>query len=112
PDDAKRIAAAAESQIGRLDAIVITGGTGLAPRDCTVEAIRPLFTRELEGFGELFRMLSYHEIGSAAMMSRAVAGVRGKTFIAAVPGSTAACRLAMEKLILPELGHIAELLAL
>ncbi len=111
PDAPKRIAGAVRTNLARLDAIIVNGGTGIAPRDSTIEAIRPLLEREIEGFGELFRMLSYQEIGSAAMLSRAVAGLRAGKFIAALPGSTAACKLAMEKLIIPELGHIAYLAA-
>ena len=111
PDEPKRIVAAIEAKLDKLDAIVITGGTGIARRDLTVEAVRPLLAKELEGFGELFRMLSFQEVGSAAMLSRALAGVRDRTFIAVLPGSTGAVRLAMEKLILPELGHVAALLA-
>ncbi len=110
PDAPQSIAHAIFANLPRLDAIVLTGGTGIAPRDATIEAVRPLLDKELEGFGELFRMLSYQEIGSAAMLSRALAGVRQGKFVAALPGSTAACRLAMEKLILPEIGHIAYLL--
>jgi len=111
PDEPAGIAGAVEANLARLDAIVINGGTGIAPRDSTIEAIRPLLDKELEGFGEIFRMLSYQEIGSAAILSRALAGVRRGKFIAALPGSTAACRLAMEKLIIPEIGHIAYLLS-
>jgi molybdenum cofactor biosynthesis protein B len=109
PDAPERIAAAIAANVANLDALIVNGGTGIAPRDTTIEAVRPLLERELEGFGELFRMLSYQEIGSAAMLSRAIAGLRDGRFIAALPGSTAACRLAMEKLIIPELGHIAYL---
>jgi molybdopterin adenylyltransferase len=109
PDTPERIAGAIAANLARLDAIIVNGGTGIAPRDTTIEAVRPLLERELDGFGELFRMLSYNEIGSAAMLSRAVAGLRDGHFIAALPGSTAACKLAMEKLIIPELGHIAYL---
>ena len=110
PDDRERISRAILENLASLNAMIITGGTGIAPRDCTVEAVRPLLDKELPGFGELFRMLSYSEIGSAAFLSRALAGVRQRTFIAALPGSTAGCRLAMEKLILPEIGHLAHLL--
>jgi molybdenum cofactor biosynthesis protein B len=73
--------------------------------------VKSVIEKELEGFGELFRMLSFNEIGAAAMLSRAVAGVRHGKFIAALPGSTAACRLAMERLLIPELGHITYLLS-
>jgi molybdopterin adenylyltransferase len=112
PDDPVRIREAVAANIPNLDGIILTGGTGIAPRDTTIEAVRPILDKELEGFGELFRMLSYQEIGSAAMMSRAIAGVGHGKIIAALPGSPAACRLALEKLLLPELGHIAYLLGL
>ena len=88
-------------------AVIATGGTGIAPRDVTPETIRPLFDREIPGFGEIFRMLSYSEIGSASMLSRAIAGIRRGRVIIALPGSTGAIRLAMERLILPELAHLA-----
>lgn len=88
------------------DALLITGGTGLAPRDTTVDVVAPLFERRLDGFGELFRMLSFAEIGAAAMLSRAVAGIVRGVPVFVMPGSTAAIRLALEKLILPELGHL------
>lgn len=91
-------------------AILLTGGTGIAPRDQTIEAVEPLLEKKLDGFGELFRMLSYQEIGAAAMLSRALAGTRGRTVVFAMPGSPNAVRLAMEKLILPQLGHLAALL--
>src|SRR6516162_869705 len=94
-----------------LDAIVVNGGTGLTRRDVTADVVRSLLDREIEGFGELFRMLSFEQVGAAAMVSRAVAGIRHGRFIAALPGSPGACRLAMEKLILPQIGHIAYLLA-
>lgn len=89
-----------------LQVIIINGGTGISKRDTTFEAVDSLLEKRLEGFGELFRYLSFQEIGSAAMMSRASAGVyRGKIIIS-IPGSEPAVKLAMEKLILPELGHI------
>ena len=110
PDVAERIADAVLGRLEELDAVIVNGGTGIAPRDSTIEAIRPLLEKEIEGFGEIFRALSYQEIGAAAMLSRALAGVCKGRFIAALPGSTAGCRLAMEKLIVPELGHIAYLL--
>jgi molybdopterin adenylyltransferase len=89
-----------------LDLIVTTGGTGIASRDTTVEVVRRLLDKELEGFGELFRMLSYQEVGPAAMLSRAVAGLAGQTLIFTLPGSPNAVKLAMEKLIIPELPHM------
>jgi len=93
-----------------VEAVLLSGGTGIAPRDTTFEAVVGLLDRRLDGFGELFRSLSYAEIGSAAMLSRAVAGTLGSTVVFAMPGSTAACELAVERLILPELGHIVGLL--
>lgn len=89
-----------------VEAIVTTGSTGLSPRDIAVEAIEPLLDKKLEGFGELFRSLSYSEIGSAAMMSRAIAGVANGKIVFCLPGSPNACRLALQKLILPELRHL------
>lgn len=88
------------------EAIIVTGGSGIGPRDVTPEALQPLLTKELPGFGEIFRVLSWEEVGAASMLSRAFAGVLGRTLLFAVPGSTNAVRLAMEKLILPELGHL------
>jgi molybdenum cofactor biosynthesis protein B len=89
-----------------VQAVLFTGGTGITARDQTVEAIDTLLDKRLPGFGELFRMLSYQEIGAAAMLSRALAGVRSGRLIFALPGSPAACRLALERLILPELPHL------
>jgi molybdenum cofactor biosynthesis protein B len=110
PDDPARIVAeldrarAAGSQFA-----LVTGGTGLSSRDSTFEALSRALVRPLPGFGELFRMLSYEEIGSAAMLSRALAGQLGNgLFVFAMPGSPAAVRLACEQLILPELGHVLE----
>jgi molybdenum cofactor biosynthesis protein B len=90
----------------RVQAIITTGGTGITSRDSTYEAVVALFEKQLDGFGELFLMLSYQEIGAAAMMSRACAGVLRKRIIVSLPGSEHAVRLAMTKLILPELGHL------
>ena len=87
-------------------AIITTGGTGVSSRDTTYEALNALFDKRLDGFGELFRMISYQEIGSAAMLSRACAGTIGKTAIFCLPGSEEAVRLGMLKLILPEIGHV------
>lgn len=91
---------------GAAQVIITTGGTGITSRDSTYEAISALFEKRLDGFGELFRMLSYDEIGAAAMLSRACAGTTHGRAIFALPGSEAAVRLAMTKLILPELGHV------
>ena len=90
--------------------VVLCGGTGLSPRDSTFEAVDSLLDKRIDGFGELFRWLSYAEVGSAAMLSRAIAGSVGSTAIFSLPGTPGAVRLAMEKLILPELGHIVHLL--
>jgi molybdenum cofactor biosynthesis protein B len=103
--DAIREALAAAYAAG-AQAIVVNGGTGIAARDRTYEAVVGLLEKRLDGFGELFRMLSYAEIGSAAMMSRAIAGVWRGCVVFSVPGSTAAVRLAWEKLVAPELSHV------
>ena len=89
-----------------LQAFILTGGTGVTSRDSTFEAVEALLDKRLTGFGELFRMLSYPEIGAAAMLSRAQAGVVSRRALFSLPGSPNACRLALEKLILPELGHL------
>ena len=87
--------------------VVTTGGTGVAPRDVTPDTIEPELERVIPGFGELFRMLSYEDIGSAALLSRAVAGLREGKVVFAIPGSRGAVKLALDKLIVPELGHLA-----
>ncbi len=112
PDDVTRIRDVVRSLCasGDCDVVLLTGGTGIAPRDVTYEAITDVLEKRLDGFGELFRMLSFHEIGPAAMLSRAIAGTLGQTAIFAMPGSTAAVALAMQRLILPRLGHIVALL--
>ncbi len=89
-----------------VDVIVLTGGTGFAPRDVTADAVAPLFEQSVDGFGELFRMLSYEQVGAAAMLSRACAGIAARKLIFVLPGSSKAVALAMEKLILPEAGHL------
>lgn len=110
PDEPARIA----EELGRAQeagaqVALITGGTGITSRDSTFEAVSAAIARPLPGFGELFRMLSFQEIGSAAMLSRAVAGVTRKGLLVfALPGSPAAVKLAMDRLILPELGHLLE----
>jgi molybdopterin adenylyltransferase len=111
PDDGEKISAAIVTNLENLDAIIVNGGTGITARDGTTEVVKSLLDKELEGFGELFRMLSFNEIGAAAMVSRAIAGVRHAKFIVALPGSPDACRLAMEKLLIPQLGHITYLLS-
>jgi molybdenum cofactor biosynthesis protein B len=107
-DDLAQIRAAAERALANVAcrALLLTGGTGTSPRDVTPEAVRPLLERELPGFGELFRMLSFQEIGPAAMLSRAFAGSRAGKAVFGLPGSPAAIRLALERLVLPELGHL------
>jgi len=94
-------------QAGTVDVVIATGGTGLTSRDSTYEAISGVLHKRIDGFGELFRALSFSEIGSAAMLSRACAGTIGRTAVFSLPGSENAVRLAMTRLILPELGHIA-----
>ncbi|EGQ0308982.1 molybdenum cofactor biosynthesis protein MoaB [Staphylococcus pseudintermedius] len=92
---------------GDVDVIVTTGGTGIAPRDVTIEAVTPLLDKEIEGFGELFRYLSFTEdVGTRALLSRAVAGTAKRTLIFCLPGSTSAVKLALNRLILPELTHL------
>lgn len=90
----------------QVDAVLLTGGTGVSSRDETFETVCSLITKPLPGYGELFRMLSYQEIGPAAMLSRAVGGLMGRTVVLSMPGSPAAVRLAVEKLIVPELRHL------
>jgi len=108
PDEPRRISDLIQRLCGdaNLDAILLTGGTGVGSRDQTFETLEPMLTKTLPGFGELFRMLSYEEIGAAAMLSRAIGGLIGRTVVLAMPGSTAAVRLAMEKLVVPEIAHL------
>lgn len=107
-DEPREVTRAVQDAIARGDArvIITTGGTGIARRDSTYEALTALFEKRLDGFGELFRMLSFQDIGSAAMLSRACAGVTAGCIVFLLPGSEAAVRLAMERLIVPELGHL------
>ena len=107
-DEPRDVAQTIREQLGKGDArvIITTGGTGISKRDSTYEAVTALCEKRLDGFGELFRMLSFQDVGSAAMLSRATAGIVAGCVIFMLPGSEAAVRLAMEKLILPELGHI------
>jgi molybdopterin adenylyltransferase len=113
PDEPVQVAALVKSLVagGTVEAVLLTGGTGISRRDTTVEALVALFDKRLDGFGELFRMLSFAEVGAAAMLSRAMAGVVGGVAVFLMPGSPAGVRLALEKLILPELGHIVAQLA-
>jgi len=109
PDTAEAIRGALDQTIEESEAraIIFTGGTGIAPRDVTPDTIEPELDRMIPGFGEIFRTLSYEEIGSAALLSRAVAGIKQGRVVFVIPGSRGAVRLAMEKLIVPELGHLA-----
>lgn len=111
-DEAPAIRRAAAGALRRrdVDAVLLTGGTGIAPRDVTPEAVAPLVARWLPGFGELFRMLSHHEVGAAAWLSRAAAGVARGKLLVILPGSPAAVRLAADRLLVPELGHALGLL--
>jgi molybdenum cofactor biosynthesis protein B len=97
------------AEAGLVEVVLLSGGTGIAARDNTFEAVSSLLTKRIDGFGELFRMLSYEEIGAASMISRAVGGLVGTMALFSMPGSTAACRLAMEKLIVPQLAHVVGL---
>ena len=107
-DEPVQVAAAIHKGCGNpaVQVFVLTGGTGITSRDSTFEAVEALLDKRLTGFGELFRMLSYEEIGAAAMLSRAQAGVVRGRIVFSLPGSPNACRLALDKLILPELGHL------
>jgi len=107
-DESDAIAAALDRMVRRpgIGAVLINGGTGISPRDRTSETVGAALHRRLDGFGELFRSLSYQKIGPAALLSRAVGGLIGTTAVFAMPGSPAAVRLALESLILPEIGHI------
>lgn len=104
-DDGPAILAAVDQAVARCDVVITDGGTGLAPRDVTIETLTPRFDKALAGFGELFRMLSWREVGSAAMMSRAAAGTYRGKIVFCLPGSPDACRLAVTSLLLPEIGH-------
>lgn len=107
-DEPAEIAAAVEdaAQAASVNAVLLTGGTGIAARDQTPEAVRPLLSKQLPGYGELLRQLSYDEIGPMAMLSRAIGGVCGTTVVLTMPGSPAAVRLAMESVIVPTLKHL------
>lgn len=108
PDEPARMQPLLESLRGRddVDAILLTGGTGITSRDQTYETVTTLLDKPLPGYGEVFRMLSYQEIGAAAILSRATGGLIGRKVLLTMPGSPAAVRLAMEKIIVPELTHL------
>jgi molybdenum cofactor biosynthesis protein B len=109
-DDPALVRATIERQLasGDVQAIITTGGTGITSRDSTFEAVDALLEKRLDGFGELFRMLSFEQIGPSAMMSRASAGLAAGKIVVSLPGSEGAVRLAMERLLLPELGHLVQ----
>ncbi len=109
-DDADLVRGVLERQLANTDvqAIITTGGTGITSRDSTYEVVAGLLHKRLDGFGELFRMLSFEAIGPAAMMSRACAGISAGHILVSLPGSEAAVRLAMERLLIPELGHLVQ----
>jgi molybdenum cofactor biosynthesis protein B len=108
PDDPERVTSVVREQVANpsVQVVVTTGGTGISSRDNTYEAIDAILDKRLDGFGELFRMLSFQEIGPAAMLSRATAGTCAGKVVIALPGSEAAVRMAMTKLVIPELGHL------
>ena len=110
PDDAGAIAEIIHGIINDGDAqvVLLTGGTGISSKDVTIEAVRPLLTKELTAFGPLFAQLSFEQIDSAAILSRATAGLIGETVLFCIPGSLKACKLACKALIFPELGHLVK----
>ena len=105
PADVSRVVREACAD-ARVQVVILTGGTGITSRDSTFEAVTALLDKRLPGFGELFRVLSYQEVGAAAMLSRAQMGIHARRIVVSLPGSPNACRLAIEKLLLPELGHL------
>jgi molybdenum cofactor biosynthesis protein B len=109
-DDPELVRGTVERQLAHpeVQAIILTGGTGITSRDSTYEAVSALMQKRIDGFGELFRKLSYDAIGPAAMMSRACAGLAAGKILVSLPGSEAAVRLAMEQLLIPELGHLVQ----
>ena len=109
-DDAEMVRGTLERQLAsaEVQAIITTGGTGVTARDSTYEVVSSLLQKRLDGFGELFRMLSFQQIGPAAMMSRACAGLVAGHIVVSLPGSEGAVRLAMERLLIPELGHLVQ----
>jgi len=106
PDQVEHIRTALVLALDHASCIILTGGTGLTPDDCTIEAVRPFLEKEMEGFGELFRWKSYQEIGTPAILSRAVAGISGGKAVFCLPGSVPAVTLGTRELILPEIRHI------
>ena len=109
PDEAEEIKKSVKDAVRQasLQVLIINGGTGISPADVTIEALRPMFAKEMTAFGSLFAHLSYAQIGPAAMLSRATAGVIGSTVVICLPGSVKACRLAWQEMISSEIGHLA-----
>jgi len=109
PDDVEALRAILDEEARRgIGAIIFAGGTGLSPDDVTIEAIRPLLDKEMPGFGELLRLLSYERVGPAAMLTRALAGIYKGVAVFCLPGSPDAAKLAIEELIGPEVGHVVK----
>lgn len=106
PDDQERISAEVRAALSQANCVIVTGGTGLTSDDVTIEAVAPLLEKTIDGFGELFRLKSYDEIGTAAILSRAIAGVVGGRVVFCIPGSTKAVTLAAREIIIPEIRHI------
>lgn len=105
-DDAEDICRAVEEAVSSANCVVVTGGTGLTADDVTIEAVSPLFRKTMDGFGELFRRLSYDEVGTRVLLSRATAGLVGGAAVFCIPGSPNAAQVASEKIIVPEIKHI------
>ena len=111
PNDIGKIRSALNNAISRgCRVVVLIGGSGIGPRDVTVEAVKPLFEKEIPGFGELFRLISYNRIGCRAWLSRAVAGVYNNTLVTVIPGSTSAVELALNEILLPEVDHAIDMI--
>ncbi len=106
PDNEEKIREACLAALNKTNCVVINGGTGITHDDCTIEAITPLLQKKMDGFGELFRLKSYDDIGTGALLSRAVAGIIDKKAVFCIPGSTGAVKLAMNEIIIKELRHI------
>ncbi|KDE54485.1 molybdenum cofactor biosynthesis protein B [Methanoculleus sp. MH98A] len=106
PDDLERIRSEVRAALSQANCVIVTGGTGLTSDDVTIEAVAPILEKTIDGFGELFRLKSYEEIGTAAILSRAIAGVVGGRAVFCIPGSTKAVTLAAREIIIPEIRHI------
>ena len=106
PDDLARIRSEVSTALSRANCVIVTGGTGLTSDDVTIEAVAPLLEKTIDGFGELFRLKSYEEVGTAAILSRAIAGVVDGRAVFCIPGSTKAVTLAAREIIIPEIRHI------